>query len=71
VKRKRQFTVLIERDSEGYYLASVPELRGCHTQAKTLDTLLKRAREAIRLCLEVEGHKTDSVELVGIQRVSV
>ena len=71
VKRNLHFTVLIERDSGGYYLATVPELRGCHTQARTLDTLLKRAREAIRLCLEVEGRKTDSVELVGIQRISV
>ena len=53
MKRHRQFTVLIERDPEGYYLASVPQLRGCHTQAKTLDTLMKRVREAIRLCLEV------------------
>lgn len=71
MKRNRQFTVLIERDPEGYYVATVPELRGCHTQAKTLDTLMKRIREAIQLCLEVEGRKADSLELVGIQRVSV
>lgn len=71
MKRTRQFTILIERDSQGYYLATVPELRGCHTQAKTLDTLMKRAREAIRLCLEVEGRRVDSLELVGIQRISV
>jgi len=48
----RAFNVIIERDSEGYYVASVPELRGCHTQAKSLDTLMKRIREAIELCLE-------------------
>lgn len=51
----RAFNVIIERDSEGYYVASVPELRGCHTQAKSLDTLMQRIREAIELCLEVEG----------------
>jgi len=51
----REFSVVIERDSEGYYVASVPELSGCHTQAKSLDTLMKRIREAIELCLEVEG----------------
>jgi len=50
----RQFNVIIERDLEGYYVASVPELRGCHTQAKSLDKLMKRIREAIALCLEVE-----------------
>jgi predicted RNase H-like HicB family nuclease len=49
------FNVIIERGSEGYYVASVAETRGCHTQAKSLDTLMKRIREAIELCLEVQG----------------
>ncbi len=51
---QRAFNVIIERDEDGYYIASEPELRDCHTQAKTLDTLMKRVREAIELCLEVE-----------------
>jgi hypothetical protein len=41
---KREFNVIIERDAEGYYVARVPELRGCHTQAKSLDALMKRGR---------------------------
>ncbi len=49
---KREFTVLVERDSEGWYVASVPEIRGCHTQARSLDDLTERIREAITLCLE-------------------
>ena len=68
---KREFNVIIQKDPEGYYVATVPELRGCHTQAKSLDTLMKRAREAIELCLEVEGHKAVSSEFVGMQRVVV
>jgi predicted RNase H-like HicB family nuclease len=51
----RRFDVIIERDRAGYYVASVPALRGCHTQAKSLDVLLKRVREAIELCLEPKG----------------
>lgn len=47
----REFSVIVERDSEGYYVASVPELRGCHTQAKSLDKVMERIREAIELCL--------------------
>ena len=47
----RDFNVFIERDSEGNYVASVPSLRGCHTQAKSLDELIERIREAIQLCL--------------------
>jgi hypothetical protein len=49
----REFSVIIQRDAEGYYVASVPALRGCHTQAKSLDELMARVREAVELCLEV------------------
>ena len=51
----RQFDVVIERDEEGYYVASVPQLPGCHTQARSLDEVTERIREAIELCLEVQG----------------
>ena len=67
----REFSVVIERDSEGYYVASVPELSGCHTQAKSLDTLMKRVREAIELCLEVKGEEAVNREFVGVQRIMV
>ena len=68
---KREFNVVIERDSEGYYVGSVPELRGCHTQARSLDKLLARIKEAIELCLEVEGSGAAGPEFVGVQRVAV
>lgn len=67
----REFSVIIERDEEGYYVASVPALPGCHTQARSLDELMNRVREAITLCLEVEAEETSGLEFVGIQRVSV
>ena len=67
----REFTVVIERDEEGYYVADVPELRGCHTQARSLDTLMERIREAIELCLEADGEDTPVRELIGIQRIAV
>jgi predicted RNase H-like HicB family nuclease len=70
VKAKREFTVLIERDEDGYYVARVPELRGCYTQAKNLDTLMKRTREVIELCLE-DGEAEDPSELIGVQRIAV
>ncbi|MFL6261789.1 MAG: type II toxin-antitoxin system HicB family antitoxin [Thermoanaerobaculia bacterium] len=49
--------VLIEQDRAGYYVATVPSLKGCHTQARSLDKLMKRLQEAIELCLEVEDQK--------------
>ena len=67
----REFNVIIERDSEGYFVASVPSLSGCHTQARSLDELIERIREAIELCLEVEGDTAESLDFVGVQRVSV
>jgi predicted RNase H-like HicB family nuclease len=66
---KREFSVVIERDEDGYFVGSVPTLKGCHTQAKSLDVLMKRIKEAIELCLEVE--KPISNEFIGIQRISV
>ena len=71
VKPKRKFTVLIEQDEEGYLVATVPALRGCHTQARSLDALMKRVREVIALCLEEADNQAGSLELVGIQQVSV
>ena len=71
MKPKRKFTVLIEQDEEGYFVATVPALRGCHTQAKSLDTLMKRAREVIALCLEDTNNHVGPLELVGIQQVYV
>jgi predicted RNase H-like HicB family nuclease len=50
----KEFNVIIERDSDGYFVASVPNLRGCHTQAKSLDELMERIQEAIELCLKIE-----------------
>lgn len=68
---KRVFDVVIEKDSAGYLVATVPSLPGCHTQAKSLDKLQSRIREAIELCLEEFGSKVETSEFIGIQRVAV
>jgi predicted RNase H-like HicB family nuclease len=70
VKSPRKFAVVIKRDEDGYYVGTVPALPGCHTQAKRLDTLMKRVREVIELCLE-EHRGAHQLELVGIQQISV
>lgn len=68
-----EFTVLIEQDEDGVYVASVPELPGCHTQAQTLDELNQRIKEAIELYLEVmsENERGNHLYFVGIQKVRV
>ena len=67
----REFHVVVERDAEGYFVGSVPSIPGCHTQAKSLDELMIRVKEAIALNLEVDGDDIDRLEFIGVQRVSV
>lgn len=67
----RDYNVFIERDSDGFYVASVPNLPGCHTQAKSLDVLMERIREAIELCLEVAQDEGERLDYIGVQKVSV
>lgn len=68
---KKQFLVLIEKDEDDVLVATVPTLKGCHTQAKTLPTLMKRIKEAIHLCLEVEHLKISPLKFVGLQEVEI
>lgn len=70
-KKARNFTVLIEQDEDGIYVGSVPSIRGCHTQGKTLDELMNNIKEAIQLCLEVEGEPIESEKFIGIQTIEV
>lgn len=69
--RQKTYTVLIEQDETGAYVARVPDLKGCHTYAGSIPVLMKRVREAIELCLAVEGRDTQPLRFVGIQQVSV
>lgn len=67
-----EFSVVVEKDEDEYYIASVPELPGCHTQARTLDELTSRVKEAIELYLETEGTKAEGkIELIGVQFIEV
>lgn len=70
-KQPAEFDVVIERDAEGWYVGSVPALRGCHTQARSLDELMLRIQGAIAVCLEAEGVTATRLEFIGVQRVRV
>lgn len=65
------FNVIVEKDSDGYLVASVPALKGCHTQAKSYDELMERIQEAIELCLEMENEEFEPLEFVSIQRIAI
>ena len=70
-KKVRNFTVIIEKDEDDYYVGYVPSIRGCHTQGRTLDELIKNIKEAIELCLEVENKNIEPEKFVGVQNVEV
>jgi len=69
-KKVYNFTVIIEKDEDGFYVGSVPALKGCHTQGKTMDELMKNVKEAIELCLEVQKDVPNE-EFIGIQQIKV
>lgn len=69
--KHREFSVVLEKDEDGWYVASVPELPGCHTQAKSLDKLMVRIREAVELCLEIDGAEGRRSEFIGVQKIAV
>jgi len=71
VKNLREFTVLIERDEDGWLVGSVVELPGCFTQAKTLDELMERIQEAIEAYLDAQEMPREKIEFVGVQRIKV
>ena len=67
----RKFSVIIEKDQGGYFIGLVPELPGCHTQAKSLNALQKRLKEAIHLYLEAETGISEKLQFIGIQQIEV
>jgi predicted RNase H-like HicB family nuclease len=72
MRKNVEFTVIIERDEDGYYVAEVPDLKGCYTQGKTLEEVMRNIREIIEMCLEAEGTRDfPRKELVAVQRIQL
>lgn len=65
------FNVIIEKGEDGYYISEVFEIPGCHTQAKTIDELMERTKEAIILCLEEQKDRELETKFVGVQKIEV
>jgi len=67
----RDYDVIIEKDADDFYIATVPEIPGCHTQAKSLDELMLRTKEVVELCLEVQKDTPSPNKFIGIQKIAV
>ncbi len=66
VMNKKTYTVLIEQDEDGMYVAKVPDIMGCHTQGKTISEAMSRIKEAIKVC---SNDKVEPLKFVGIQQI--
>ena len=74
VKMERKvfnFTVLIEQDEEGIYVAKVPDIMGCYTQGKTVEQAMERIKEAIQVCLEADKEDILPLKFIGLQQLEV
>ena len=69
--RKYRFPVVVERDEDGLFVGTVPALRGCHTQARTLAELDKRLKEAARLCLEAGERPLRQNDFIGVHQIEI
>ena len=67
----KSYDVIIQKDCDGFYIATVPEIPGCHTQAKSLDELVQRTKEVIELCIDVDKDEIPQNQFIGIQRIAV
>jgi len=63
----QKFNVVFERDADGLFVASLPSLPGCYTQAPSREELMDRIGEAIALHLEDRGEPVENLELVAVE----
>ncbi|MEK6899639.1 MAG: type II toxin-antitoxin system HicB family antitoxin [Nanoarchaeota archaeon] len=69
--KSRTFTVIIEQDEDGMYVAKVPDITGCFTQGKTVEQAMERIKEAVQVCLEAEKTAYPPLKFVGIQQLEI
>ena len=67
----KKFTVLLEQDEDGMYVAKVPDIPGCYTQGKTIEEVMERIKEAIQVCLESEKEELPQMKFIGIQQIEI
>ena len=65
------FTVLIEPDEDGIYVANVPDIPGCYTQGRTVEQAMERIREAIQVCLEADDEEILPMKFIGVRQLEV
>lgn len=52
-----KFTVTLDRDEDGVWIAECPSIPGCVSQGGIREEALENIREAIAACLEVRAER--------------
>ena len=68
---RQNFTVLIEQGEDGAYIATVPTLKSCYTQADTIPEVMEKIQEVVLLCLDIEGYLPPQNRFIGIQQMEI
>lgn len=68
---EEEFTILLEQDEDGIYVARVPNIDGCYTQGKTVQEALERIKEAVEVCLESDKQKINPMKFIGVQQINL
>ncbi|MBS3076284.1 type II toxin-antitoxin system HicB family antitoxin [Candidatus Pacearchaeota archaeon] len=69
MEEEQKITILIEQDEDGLYVATVPDIQGCHTQGKSVSEVLERIKEAIEVCIEGDNEEVKPLKFVGVQQI--
>ncbi len=70
-KKALNFTVLIEQDEDGIFVAKAPDIPGCYTQGKTVEQAMERIKEAIKVCIEGDKVEPPQMKFIGVQQIAI
>ena len=69
---KYQFTVVVERDEDGVFIASCPALQGCYSQGDTYEQALENLKDAIKLHIEARQSLGEPIPTeIAIDRIEI
>lgn len=70
--KKLHLPIILEQDEDGYFIASCPLFKGCHSYGKTIEEAIINIKEAIEMCLEeLEEKKENLNKFVGLMELEI
>lgn len=67
----RHYPVVVQQDSDGFYIVECPVLDGCRSYGGTLDEALANIKEAIEVCVEEDSDDPSDTIFVGVRDIEL